>query len=131
MDEIYIERYGCVMPFHDSRPLEKQCLPNNTMRNEYWELLRNDIFKTHCQLPCASMDVTFPTPSYDSGPLTEAYVKLYLLSTVKVQTSFWSYSIITLLAEVGGYVGLLLGISLLDFNKVLHWIYNIYIQRFD
>lgn len=73
--------------------------------------------------PC--MGVSFSPMNYGNTNLyiDEAYVKMYLLSVVKVQTSYWSYPIISLLAEVGGYLGLLLGMSLLDITKIIDWLY--------
>ena len=100
-----------------------QCLPNKTMGDEFLELLGNTIFK-YCRMPCSTMEVTFPATTYDSGSLDEAYVKFYLLNVIKVQTSYWSYTMISLLAEVGGYLGLLLGISLLDITKVIDWFFS-------
>ena len=38
---------------------------------------------------------------------------------IKVTDSFWSYSTLSLLAEVGGYVGLFLGISLNQITKFI------------
>ena len=72
------------------------------------------------------MGVTFPSLSHGKGSPKEAYVLLYLHHIIKVQTSFWSYSIISLLAEVGGYVGLLLGMSLLDAKKIVLWLFDFY-----
>ena len=129
LDAFYLKSHGCVLPFQTFRPNEKQCILNSTMKFQYWEYLQTTVFQKECIMPCASMDVTFPPFAYDTGSNNEAYAKLYLLSIVKVQTSYLSYPIISLLAEVGGYMGLLLGMSLMDINKVLHWIYNIYKER--
>ena len=49
----------------------------------------------------------------------------------KVKTSILSYPVVTLLGDVGGYLGALLGMSLLDLNKVFYWLYNLYLQRFN
>ena len=121
MDDHYLRNFGCVMPFHTNKPKEKPCTLNNSMLDPFWEFLDNGAFKLFCQMPCASMEVTFPAITDGVGSPDEAYVKLYLLTVVKVQTSYWSYSIISLLAEVGGYLGLLLGMSLLDITKVIDW----------
>ena len=39
---------------------------------------------------------------------------------VNVQRSILAYSTLSFLAEVGGYIGLLLGFSLLDLSKLVH-----------
>ena len=89
------------------------------------EFSQNDVFEFNCSMPCATMGVSFSPMNYGNTNLytDEAYVKMYLLSVVKVQTSYWSYPIISLLAEVGGYLGLLLGMSLLDITKIIDWLY--------
>ena len=121
MDNHYLNEFGCVIPFQSNMPEQNSCALNNSMKNLYREFRKNEVFKSYCQMPCASMEVTFPSITEDVGSPDEAYVKLYLLTVVKVQTSYWSYSIISLLAEVGGYLGLLLGMSLLDITKVIDW----------
>ena len=121
MDDYYLKNSECVIPFQSNKPKKNPCPLSNSMLNPYWELLVNKVFKSYCQMPCASMEVTFPAIAEDVGSPDTAYVKLYLLTVVKVQTSYWSYTIISLLAEVGGYLGLLLGMSLLDITKVIDW----------
>ena len=114
------------MPTHTNKPNEKSCSLRNSMLSEYWNFVKNVVFKLHCQIPCATMGVTFPSLSHGNGSPDEAFAELYLHHVIKVQTSFWSYSIISLLAEVGGYVGLLLGMSLLDVKKVIQWLFTFY-----
>ena len=126
MDGFYMKNYNCVMPFQTFKPQEKQCQPNKQMTNEYWDLLQNTIFEFDCPLPCAAMAVTYPPISKGKGTSNEAFVQFILNNTIKVQTSYWNYTIVTLLAEVGGYVGLLLGISLLDTTRVIDKVYNFY-----
>ena len=130
MDDFYLNKYGCVMPFHTTKTTEKQCLPNVTMREEYLEFLFNKVFESICHMPCGAMEVTFPSISLDkTGSENETYTKVYFLHAVKIQTILQNYTIITFLAEVGGYMGLLLGMSLLDTHKLFHWFYNVYLQK--
>ena len=118
------------MPLLSDKKTKKQCIPNNTMLDQYLEFSTNTVFKSHCAMPCTSMEVNYPTSFKDSrGSSSEGYVFFYLPNIIKVQSSQWSYPLISLLAEVGGYMGLLLGMSLLDLNKLLNWIYSIYQQR--
>ena len=44
----------------------------------------------------------------------KSYLKIYLKSSVKFQQTIYDYTLLSLLAEVGGYMGLLLGVSLAD-----------------
>ena len=76
-----------------------------------------------CPLPCASMTVFFQMPIIGKGPEDKAYIKFYLKNKIKVSTSRFSYTILSFLAEVGGYIGLLLGVSLLDIPTVIDRIF--------
>ncbi len=44
-------------------------------------------------------------------------------STTKVKRSVLDYSWVSMVADIGGYVGLLLGISLVHVNSVIDWAY--------
>ena len=48
-----------------------------------------------------------------------AFVKLRIRNTIKVTKSHHLYSGLSLLAEVGGHVGLFLGISVVHFNDII------------
>ena len=75
------------------------------------------------------MDITYQPPSYGDGPMDEAYVRFYVNSYIKVYESFWSYPAISALAEIGGYVGLLLGTSLMDISLLIGWFYTHYMKK--
>ena len=56
----------------------------------------------------------------ESNYLTaEGTLKLFFAQFIKVSETEWSYSSLSLLAEVGGYVGLFLGISVNQISSVL------------
>ena len=72
-----------------------------------------------CQRACNHMDISFGYPSiYDSG---DKSLTMYFKATVPVRESHLAYPQSTLFAEIGGYTGLLLGFSLLDFTKVVNF----------
>jgi len=60
-------------------------------------------------------------PGEDTGQMV-----LYFRRNVKVTTEFIRYTELSLLAEIGGYLGLLMGYSLLNvtklFQPVLGWL---------
>ena len=66
--------------------------------------------------PCAMMDIIFGLPHIDENNNSrhEAYIKLYLKETVKVKTMILYYDVSTLGAELGGNIGVIIGISLMD-----------------
>ena len=79
----------------------------------------------NCQLPCETTTVSFGFPfkrkslegfDYESG---KAYVMFKLSRSVNVKTMVLSYPPMSMIAEIGGYSGLLLGISALDLCRLL------------
>ena len=83
-------------------------------------------FQNNCTIPCQSMRIYFA--GYDgtneSDNEKQAYIRFYIEDQIPVKTSHLSYPVVQFLAEVGGYVGLLLGYSLMTlvepiFNLIL------------
>ena len=72
-----------------------------------------------CGIPCSIMDINFGYPIIDTTNIDVAYVKLYFRMAVNIHKNILAYSTLSFLAEVGGYIGLLLGFSLLDLSKVI------------
>ena len=70
-----------------------------------------------CNDPCTSMEVTFGYVIPDIS--NKAKLKIYFSSLVKVQQSRYTYDIINFMGEIGGYVGLLLGVSVLNLDRVI------------
>ena len=124
MDQNLIGKFKCVSPIHTNQPNERQCSLNSSMRNSYIDFLRSDVFDSYCSVPCASMGIIFQTSNIEITSKDEAQVKFYFKTYIKKNSSFWSYSLISLLGEVGGYVGLLLGISVLDVAKLFGNVFN-------
>ena len=85
---------------------------------ELWEYWSNEAIAS-CGIPCSIMDINFGYPIIDTTNIEEAYVKLYFKMAVNIHRNILAYSTLSFLAEVGGYIGLLLGLSLLDLSKVL------------
>ena len=81
-------------------------------------------YSDFCSMPCSKMRVTFTSFVIDTenNPKNEASVKLYYQSLVSVQKSTLRYTFLSLVAEVGGYLGLLLGMSLFDIYKVIEFL---------
>jgi hypothetical protein len=83
-----------------------------------YEYLSNEAIGS-CGIPCSIMDINFGYPIIDTTNIDEAYVKLYFKMAVQIHKNILAYSTLSFLAEVGGYIGLLLGFSLLDLSKVI------------
>ena len=85
-----------------------------------------------CPMSCTQVTTSFSShhEKYVGDEDSEYYfsngtVSLYFQRYIKVTHTHWSYTGITLLAEVGGYVGLFLGISVNQmsnvFEKIIMW----------
>ena len=83
-----------------------------------------------CKKPCASMGIYFGAPIWAPNGYDEdkAYVKLYFKTDINVRRSQLAYTSISLFGELGGYVGLLLGISLMDITNLMERI-MLYLKR--
>ena len=120
--------FNCSVPFH---PLTTSKLTGSIIEicntsesglkafkkfNSVWQ--SNAIGKNK---PCAAMNIFMGLPSIDSRPTNpskQAYIKLYMKSSVKVKSVIMYYDRSTFAAEIGGYVGMLMGMSVMDFTMM-------------
>ena len=132
------EKYGCTIPFLpqvrslDSEEILRICesdevgqLAFKTYEDIETEMLRN--------VPCTRMDVSLGMPhvSHDAartngsvpykgyGTDETAFVLFYFKPTIKVKRTILEYDYYTLVAEIGGYVGLFIGVSLAESSVAL------------
>ena len=72
--------------------------------------------------PCSSFDIVFGIPLIDDfeNPENEAYIKFYMKAKIKVKSMVLYYDFTTLVAEVGGYIGMFLGMSLIDITILIN-----------
>ena len=71
------------------------------------------------------MDIWFGIPVIDElrgipEDSSEAKLKMYFKKMVRVRKSYIVYTIVSLFAEIGGYMGLLLGFSFMDFTRIIY-----------
>ncbi len=75
-----------------------------------------------CNAPCATLSLVLGMPFYSRETDGDSSVKLYFKSATKVRKSVYAYTELSLLAEFGGYLGLLMGVSLLDLIGISRWL---------
>ena len=74
----------------------------------------------NCPRSCQYMDISFGYPStYDVSNPSDSVVTMYFRTFIPVRESHIEYSGASLLADIGGYTGLLLGVSLLDITTLI------------
>ena len=115
-------KFGCTVPYIPSPDNLTVCDPSDTplkeeVYNKYYFLVSNGQ-KSLCNFPCSNIEVFTGLPfmgeSDDLGIL-----KIYMKSTTKVKQIVLDYTMGTMIAEIGGYTGLLLGISLVNLTQVI------------
>ena len=121
-------KYGCSVPFHPliyselTKAKIKICDNHTTGLKAYeeWKKLKSkdDIFGT----PCAGFDFfpRLPDIDEDDNDKTEAYVQFYLKAKIKVKSMFIYYDFTSCAAEIGGFIGMFLGVSLIDLASMLN-----------
>ena len=70
-----------------------------------------------CQAPCSTIETNFGIPQMKN--YSYKHLQVYFKNLVTVKKSHISYPIESLFAELGGYLGLLLGVSLMDIIPVI------------
>ena len=58
-------------------------------------------------------------PFNGTGDASRAYIKMYMKSTVKFKKIVYDYTVLSMLAEIGGYTGLLLGVSVVNLTSLI------------
>ena len=133
-DDEYTKQFGCTSIFNTNLP-NQTCnvglfTPEN--RKIYREMFPEIEKKAwaQCKLPCLSMDIYYGYPILDSNYIpNESFIKLYFKSSVNVKENIFAYTGITLFAEMGGYLGLLLGFSILDLTKVVGFLHIVMAKK--
>ena len=119
-----IAEFGCTTPFGPNKT--KICI-NQTVAQEVLKVYHSrwKSFKTKCKIPCRLL---FIRPNvlregiYNSQSKTK--ITLNLKEDVKITDEYFLYSGLSLIAEIGGYVGLFLGVSVKQISLLMEMIYD-------
>ena len=109
---------------------------NNSMKvctekfNDAWQkfaTIRKDDYTKSCPQSCKQIILSFARYAvYDNPDTKNIWVEITFEKYVKVSQTKEAYSFLSLIAEVGGYVGLFLGISVnqisLIFKSLITWL---------
>ena len=119
------DKFNCTVPFlpaimsNVTGKLTKICNDAEAGKEalQLYDYFKSGGLSLISDLPCATMDIFLGLPFIsNTGSSDEAYLKIYLKTSVKVKSTVLDYDYLTLIAELGGYTGLLLGISLVDIS---------------
>ena len=131
--------YNCTVPFHPPIISEitqkeiaicKSSVQGENAYHHFSESKSSSVLSPE-DTPCAGFDVFLGLPFINEGnDNNEAYIRLYINPKIKVKKIIIYYDSTTFAGEVGGLIGMLLGISIVDlvimFNAVLiKWVHDI------
>ena len=121
-----MERMGCTTPF--GLDLDNICTDQNKSLEAqflFWEILSNIEEVEECPYPCHFLMTRLTNTEYkDKKSPDNDRIWLEFDEYIKVTISNYSYTGLELLAELGGYVGLFLGLSVFDLRLVFNKICN-------
>ena len=109
-----IDKVGCTTPFgHDKSQICRQEDDASKASDIYY----HEIFlESNCSNPCSLFSLAISNEEKQSST-NATYLSIVFPKTIKVYDRSYTYSSLSLLAEIGGYVGLFLGISI---NQVIN-----------
>ena len=119
-----MERIGCTSPF--GLDLDNICTDQNKSLEAqflFWEILSNIEEVEECPYPCHFLMTRITTTDYKTSHDRDI-IWLVFDKYIKVTTSTYAYTELVLLAELGGCVGLFLGLSVFDLRLVFDKICN-------
>ena len=127
-----LELHGCTAPFGPHKDKICDDEKNATKVNDLYKKWYSKSIQvtSGCNKPCSYVtlrtNIIFDREKYHN---TIARVQIYFKENITVTKAYHIYSGLTLIAEIGGYVGLFLGISMNQIGKLLH-MFNHYIQKY-
>ena len=73
-------------------------------------------------VPCARIDISLGIPKVDvkDNNKNEAYIRMYPKAQIKMKTTVLYYDFTTLVADIGGYAGMFLGLSVIDIVRIMN-----------
>lgn len=75
-----------------------------------------------CSRACTNLEVSFGYPFiYEAKKNSSGFITLWFKTSIAVRESQLKYDGASLFAEIGGYTGLLLGVSVFDFAKIFNY----------
>ena len=127
-----MDSIGCTTPFG----LELDNICNEKNKSSEANQLFRDVFLgtdmqvgKECPYPCQFLMNRITTTDYKEENDTDNAISMEFDKYIKVTTSTYGYTELELLAELGGYVGLFLGLSVFDLRLVFNKIFNIFMPN--
>ena len=114
-------QFNCTVPFHPTMTSQltgsiiEICNNSETGKNALRNWWTNAYTTTNKSKPCTEMVIYLGIPDISNGKSdNESFLHVYLKSDMKVKSIILYYDLTTLAADIGGYIGMFLGVSLID-----------------
>ena len=108
IEKFVMKEYSCTPPFFKNK--EKICT-NEKITKQVYEYWKNARYNTNCSNSCQAISVSANWMRKKTNQ-EDSQVNFYFPNRVKVVKSYYAYSSLSLIAEIGGYFGLFLGVSI-------------------
>lgn len=126
-----MEKIGCTTPFG---PYKDNICGNQTFGTNAIQLFLEleKKYKSICKMPCKYLSLMY-FKTREHGPKTKVNDKydkdtqlvLQFESKIESTTAYYQYPMLSLIAEIGGYVGLFLGFSVYQIAEVFDFIISL------
>ena len=122
--------YGCTAPYgiNKNNICQEQHMANgNKGKNFNVNKLYQDMFmyyNDNCDSPCSFLKMKSSLIK-ERNMRNNNEVKINFKEYIKVTEAYYLYTTLTLIAEVGGYVGLFLGVSVNQVSELLNTMFDI------
>ena len=112
--QIALEEVGCTSPYHTNKStICTDPLKGKSAHQIYDSYIHNQSFASRvCPKNCQFQVISFDNYEERTSFLLKKFFQLKFDEFIKVSVSNPSYTFLELIAEVGGYVGLFLGVSI-------------------
>ena len=119
IEKFIMKEYGCTPPFVKNK--EKICTNETIAKQvmEYWDSMK---YETNCPDRCKEILIRAMWMRNKLTKNNSSQLNLYFPDRVKVVKSYYAYSGLSLIAEIGGYIGLFLGVSINQITYLIPFI---------
>ena len=126
IQKVSLENIGCTTPFGTDKSQictnvsnAQKALKIYDEGIKMWKWNGTEVLTTECRIPCSI--ITLKTEDLQKEDVSmigskQTIVKINFEELIKVTTDYKTYTALSLIAEIGGYVGLFLGVSV---NQVI------------
>lgn len=126
-DEHFMKQFGCLPPFTLLLTDNACQTGNKTVATEMKKFIVDQSeteISELCGNPCSFSNVVIGFPIEGKNDGNSTYGKMYFHSTLKRTYMTEDYPLMSMIGEIGGYTGLLLGVSFLDIYEILKSLYT-------